>query len=170
MTEARISVSHLSFSWTDGTPVLADLSFTLGSSRVGLVAGQGRVEPGEPMLAWTHRVGRHGRVGDDEGLGRDGCDPGQRHEVAHHEVHPVPDALGVALARLLARHRLEAADLGVFAAAARYRQGERTSGAEGERLRKNAVEWLTGQGVRKPLKIIRSHAPIGRSEPDDVNC
>lgn len=63
--------------------------------------------------------------------------------------------------------RLEAADLGVFAAAARYRQGERTSGPAGERLRQSATEWLTGQGVRKPLKIIRSHAPIGRPEPTE---
>ncbi len=41
MSEARISVSHLSFTWPDGTPVLANLSFTLGSSRFGLVAANG---------------------------------------------------------------------------------------------------------------------------------
>lgn len=41
MSETLISVSRLSFSWPDGTPVLADLSFTLGSSRVGLVAANG---------------------------------------------------------------------------------------------------------------------------------
>lgn len=41
MSDARIRVSHLYFSWPDGTPVLADLSFVLGASRVGLVAANG---------------------------------------------------------------------------------------------------------------------------------
>jgi hypothetical protein len=59
--------------------------------------------------------------------------------------------------------RLEAAELRVFAAAARYRQGERTGGDEGKRLRDEAVAWLAGQGIRDPLRIIRSHAPTPRS-------
>jgi hypothetical protein len=58
--------------------------------------------------------------------------------------------------------RLEAADLGAFAAAARYRQGERTRGNEGNRLRDEAVSWLAGRGVRDPLRIIRSHVPTSR--------
>jgi hypothetical protein len=58
-----------------------------------------------------------------------------------------------------AADRLEAADLGAFAAAARYRQGERTGGEEGARLRDAAVAWLAGQGVRDPLRIVCSHAP-----------
>ena len=41
MSGARIRVSHLSFSWPDGTPVFADLSFVLGPSRIGLVAPNG---------------------------------------------------------------------------------------------------------------------------------
>lgn len=41
MSDARIRVSHLSFSWPDGTPVFADLSFALGPSRTGLVAHNG---------------------------------------------------------------------------------------------------------------------------------
>lgn len=41
MSGARIRVSHLSFSWPDGRSVVADLSFTLGPSRVGLVAPNG---------------------------------------------------------------------------------------------------------------------------------
>ena len=41
MSEARIRVSHLHFSWPDGTPVLADLSFALGSGCTGLVAPNG---------------------------------------------------------------------------------------------------------------------------------
>src|SRR5262245_35198983 len=64
-----------------------------------------------------------------------------------------PDLFATAAARL------EAADLGVFAAAARYRQGERTEGDEGQRLRDEALAWLAGQGVRDPLRMIRSHAP-----------
>jgi hypothetical protein len=55
--------------------------------------------------------------------------------------------------------RLEAADLGAFAAAARYRQGQRTGGDEGRRLRDGAVAWLASQDVRDPLRIISSHAP-----------
>ncbi|MEL1263328.1 ABC-F family ATP-binding cassette domain-containing protein [Pseudoxanthomonas putridarboris] len=41
MTDARIRVSQLSFSWPDGTPVLDGLSFSLGASRTGLVAPNG---------------------------------------------------------------------------------------------------------------------------------
>lgn len=41
MSGARIRVSHLSFSWPDGRSVVADLSFTLSPSRVGLVAPNG---------------------------------------------------------------------------------------------------------------------------------
>lgn len=36
-----IRVSQLSFSWPDGTPVFANLSFSLGPSRIGLVAPNG---------------------------------------------------------------------------------------------------------------------------------
>ena len=38
---SRIVCSSLSFSWSDGTPVFADLSFTLGPGRTGLVAPNG---------------------------------------------------------------------------------------------------------------------------------
>jgi hypothetical protein len=67
----------------------------------------------------------------------------------------------------VAAGRLEAADLGVFAAAARYRQGERTGGEEGRRLRDEAVARLAGQGVRDPVRMIWSHAPTssGGSRP-----
>jgi hypothetical protein len=58
-----------------------------------------------------------------------------------------------------AANRLEAADLGVFAAAARYRQGQQMDGDDGRLLRESALAWLTMQGVRNPLNIIRSHAP-----------
>lgn len=67
-----------------------------------------------------------------------------------------PDLFATAAARL------EAVDLGAFAAAARYRQGERASGDEGARLKDEAVAWLAGQGVRDPLRMIRSHAPAPR--------
>jgi hypothetical protein len=64
-----------------------------------------------------------------------------------------PDLFATAAARL------EAADLGAFAAAARYRQGQRTAGDEGRRLRDEAVAWLGSQDVRNPIRIITSHAP-----------
>jgi hypothetical protein len=66
-----------------------------------------------------------------------------------------PDRFAIAAAQL------EEAQLGVFAAAAKYRQGERTAGNEGQQLLKHAFELLTGEGVRDPLRTIQSHAPIG---------
>jgi ATPase subunit of ABC transporter with duplicated ATPase domains len=41
MPDASVACSHLSFSWPDETPVFADLSFTVGSGRTGLVAPNG---------------------------------------------------------------------------------------------------------------------------------
>ncbi|WP_326733585.1 ribosomal protection-like ABC-F family protein [Streptomyces sp. NBC_01022] len=41
MSDASIICSNLSFSWPDDTPVFADLSFTVGSGRTGLVAPNG---------------------------------------------------------------------------------------------------------------------------------
>ncbi|MGW0434471.1 ribosomal protection-like ABC-F family protein [Micromonospora sp. NPDC003197] len=41
MPDAAITGSNLSFSWPDDTPVFADLSFTVGSGRTGLVAPNG---------------------------------------------------------------------------------------------------------------------------------
>ena len=41
MSDARIRVSNLAFSWPDGTPVLDGLSFVLGPVRTGLVAPNG---------------------------------------------------------------------------------------------------------------------------------
>jgi hypothetical protein len=58
--------------------------------------------------------------------------------------------------------QLEAVDLGAFAAAARYRQGERTDGAVGQRLCDQAVAWLAKKGVVNPVRIIESNAPTGR--------
>lgn len=41
MSDARIRVSGLTFSWPDGTPVFNELSFALGTSCIGLVAANG---------------------------------------------------------------------------------------------------------------------------------
>ena len=41
MSDVRIRVSNLVFSWPDGTPVLDGLSFVLGPVRTGLVAPNG---------------------------------------------------------------------------------------------------------------------------------
>ncbi|MDG2525560.1 ABC-F family ATP-binding cassette domain-containing protein [Stenotrophomonas sp. HITSZ_GD] len=68
MASAHIRVSHLSFAWPDGTPVLHDLSFTLGATRTGLVAPNGagkstllRLLAGELAPA-AGRIALHGRV------------------------------------------------------------------------------------------------------------
>lgn len=65
-----------------------------------------------------------------------------------------------------AADRLEAADLGVYAAAARFRQGEFTDGDEGKRLRETAAAWLSERGVVNPLRMIRSHAPLATDPPE----
>ena len=46
MSDTTVVCSALSFSWPDGTPVVTDLSFTVGDGRTGLVApnGAGKVE------------------------------------------------------------------------------------------------------------------------------
>ncbi|MEH1102172.1 ribosomal protection-like ABC-F family protein [Micromonospora sp. CPCC 205561] len=41
MSDAFVICSRLTFSWPDGTPVFADLSFTVGAGRTGLVAPNG---------------------------------------------------------------------------------------------------------------------------------
>ncbi|MFG1699865.1 ABC-F family ATP-binding cassette domain-containing protein [Nonomuraea sp. NPDC049309] len=41
MSDVSIVCSHLSFSWPDDTPVFADLSFSVGGGRTGLVAPNG---------------------------------------------------------------------------------------------------------------------------------
>ncbi|WIX79320.1 ABC-F family ATP-binding cassette domain-containing protein [Amycolatopsis carbonis] len=41
MSKTSVVATGLSFSWTDGTPVFEDLSFTLGPGRTGLVAPNG---------------------------------------------------------------------------------------------------------------------------------
>ncbi|CAG2149872.1 ABC-F family ATP-binding cassette domain-containing protein [Cupriavidus plantarum] len=41
MSDARVRISHLSFSWPDGTPVFEDLSATFGAVRTGLIAPNG---------------------------------------------------------------------------------------------------------------------------------
>ncbi|MFJ5552190.1 ABC-F family ATP-binding cassette domain-containing protein [Streptomyces sp. NPDC093225] len=41
LSRAALTCSNLSFSWPDGTPVLEDLSFSLGPGRTGLVAPNG---------------------------------------------------------------------------------------------------------------------------------
>ena len=68
MSDPRIRVSQLYFSWPDGTPVLEGLSFVLGASRTGLVAPNGagkstllRLLAGE-LPPQSGQVEVHGRV------------------------------------------------------------------------------------------------------------
>ncbi len=90
MSGARIRVSHLSFSWPDGTPVLADLSFALGPSRVGLVAPNGAGKTTLLRLIAGELVPRSGTV---DVAGRLGYLP-QRWSGAAQAT--VADLLGVA--------------------------------------------------------------------------
>jgi len=46
-----------------------------------------------------------------------------------------------------------------YATGFRYRLGEHTPGAEGERLRRDALEWFSAQGAEKPLRMIEIFAP-----------
>ncbi len=54
---------------------------------------------------------------------------------------------------------LEAADMGLFAAAARYRQGQLLGGEQGRALRTKAHAWMAGQKVKNPSRMIALHAP-----------
>jgi hypothetical protein len=65
----------------------------------------------------------------------------------------------------LAARLLDAADLGAYAAAARYREGERIAGEEGAHRRDVALAWMTAEGVRNPLRLIDIHAPVANSRP-----
>jgi hypothetical protein len=51
------------------------------------------------------------------------------------------------------------AGYGSYATAYRYRLGELTAGSEGERLRREALEWFGGKGVAAPLRMIDFYTP-----------
>lgn len=125
-------------------------------ARSALVAARQIAYP-EPLLRSAERDARTLEREQDAAWGQAlgslvrACVHDARHEVGG------PDLFAAAATRL------EAADLGVFAAAARFRQGQRTGGDEGKALRDKAIAWLSGQGVRVPLRMINAHAPTPRS-------
>lgn len=90
MSGARIRVSHLSFSWSDGTSVFSDLSFVLGPSRVGLVAANGAGKSTLVRLLAGELASHSGTI---EVFGRCGYLP-QRWESPANAT--VADLLGVA--------------------------------------------------------------------------
>jgi hypothetical protein len=54
---------------------------------------------------------------------------------------------------------LVAADMGLYAAAARYYRGKLMGGDEGRALEVAAVGWMAGQGVKNPERMAALHAP-----------
>lgn len=62
MSDTRIRVSDLSYSWPDGTPVLHGLSFHLGSTHTGLVAANGAGKSTLLSLLAGARAPAHGRI------------------------------------------------------------------------------------------------------------
>jgi ATPase subunit of ABC transporter with duplicated ATPase domains len=59
MSDAFVICSHLSFSWPDDTPLFADLSFTVGGGRTGLVAPNGAGKSTLlKLIAGEYRPGR----------------------------------------------------------------------------------------------------------------
>jgi hypothetical protein len=63
--------------------------------------------------------------------------------------------------------RLDALDMQLYAAAARYRLGELLGGQEGRALVSEATLWMTGQGIRHPDRFAAVYAPgfPGRERP-----
>jgi eukaryotic-like serine/threonine-protein kinase len=53
----------------------------------------------------------------------------------------------------------EAADMGLFAAAARRRQGELTGGPDGQELIRRADAWMAGQEIKNADRMAQLHAP-----------
>jgi eukaryotic-like serine/threonine-protein kinase len=60
----------------------------------------------------------------------------------------------------IAVEQLDAVGLGAVVAAARYRLGEGMPDESGREHRETAVRWLTERGVRNPLRLIDSLAPV----------
>jgi hypothetical protein len=54
---------------------------------------------------------------------------------------------------------LVAADMALYAAAARYRRGKLLGGDEGRALTSAALGWMAGQGVVSPEPMVALHAP-----------
>ncbi|QQP95402.1 ABC-F family ATP-binding cassette domain-containing protein [Lysobacter enzymogenes] len=100
MAEAYVRVSHLHFSWPDGSPVFADLSLRLGPLRTGVVAPNGAGKSTLLRLLAGHLQPSAGRI---EVGGRLAYLPQQ---AALPGEATVADALGVA-ARLRALAAIE---------------------------------------------------------------
>ena len=77
MSDARIRVASLVFSWPDGTPVLDGLSFALGPVRTGLVAPNGAGKSTLLKLLASELSPLSGQVAIDGVVGGNGIGGGQ---------------------------------------------------------------------------------------------
>jgi hypothetical protein len=54
---------------------------------------------------------------------------------------------------------LTAANMALYAAAARYRRGRILGGDEGRELAASAIKWMAGEGIMNPARMVAMHAP-----------
>ena len=59
----------------------------------------------------------------------------------------------------------DTAAMALYAAAARYREGELRAGETGARLRLDAEAWMRRQGIRNPPAMVRVWCPVGSAPP-----
>jgi ATPase subunit of ABC transporter with duplicated ATPase domains len=103
MPDPRIRVSHLVFSWPDGTPVLENFSFSLGPARTGLVAPNGAGKSTLLRLLAGELQPQAGQIGVDGVIGYLPQDLPMDREAT------VAQALGIA-ARLRALDAIQSGD------------------------------------------------------------
>jgi len=81
--------------------------------------------------------------------------------VAHAEGRANAAALYAKAAQAFA-----AVEMGLYAAAARCREGELRAGDVGERLRLDAEAWMHRQGIQNPAAMVRVWCPVGATPPE----
>ncbi|MBI4514339.1 MAG: protein kinase [Deltaproteobacteria bacterium] len=82
--------------------------------------------------------------------------------VAHAEGRPTQAADAYAEAACACA----SADMNLYAAAARYREGELRGGDTGQRLRSESEDWMRAQGIQNPAAMARVWCPVDSLELD----